>query len=870
MPRAKRQRVTTALKEAAGLAEGQSQLVVETVCPRLNRAFLERLMTYEEFHRLRWGDVAIADIFQEMLEKNNAKDAWCESELSRQCGGVPLRLIPADYSTLHRPVYSMPKVIRFAALCASDYVELDLVASHPRQLLAYAKEHALRHAVLQRAFGGRQAIKDFRESLRRDIKNGAKGIGGLEGLDGFDGSGGISGPVIVSRDDVKLGLNQLCYGSSLRDWQRRLRLEELPRELRELKEEVAGVVDHVSRNSPKEVWEACLARERPKLAALSVMCQTRERVDLDKAVALLPPHATVLGYLNDSVLCAPFDDVRGYVELLETQHGILIEEKPLPRSPAEYETFLQNRLGREIDKTEVSRRRLENVRARANAMRWLFDKDRDVCPHVSFVVGMEDELPVNFNISTGKTEYYDESQGHWVRDMAQGAITGKPISDLLKRTYFRTGMRYEQDARGKLRLAPCKLATHCNLFENSSFLSCIANVAVHHRGPHKPLDADAEHLLVFRDKVCFDFCRGAAVRGPPHPSMEVLIAHIPESPEKDELRKILAPLRELSMRDRNTQAMPHNWQLYGKWREALRLVGLLQRVEDALVGDNGLPLPDGTNNISEDLEVAVKTEGMKHECFRKCFLEPFNYNIHEAVQSIKIFTNSWNTKSYKRTEVVTIFDIGEGSTGKGTLKHLADTYGGLRTKSCAGYSATITAQALQQKTAVSEAPSEQLANFEGARVVFLDEAPSGEDARAMHMKVIHMIMSGNFITAARKFASESVFLFLGTLYLVCNGYWKSDQPLGGPDERRITGQEYCVKFVNKSEEELKPGELVKDGKIKANIAKYCPELSFWILAYFYIKQAGEEADVTLPRPPSAVAFRNHVVRTRRNNCKPVN
>ena len=62
--------------------------------------------------------------------------------------------------------------------------------------------------------------------------------------------------------------------------------------------------------------------------------------------------------------------------------------------------------------------------------------------------------------------------------------------------------------------------TACNPFENSSFLSCIANVAVHHRGPHKPLDADAdaEHLRVFRDKVCFDFCHGAAVRGPKHPT----------------------------------------------------------------------------------------------------------------------------------------------------------------------------------------------------------------------------------------------------------------------------------------------------------------------------------------------------------------
>jgi hypothetical protein len=829
MPRAKRQRVVVEEEAHA----------IETVCPRVNRAFLEELMTYEEFHQTQWwGDICFAEIFNEILQNDKMKDRWCESDFATRCG-VALRLIPANFSALHRPTYSMPKLIRFAALCGTEYLELDLVASHPRQILKYAREHQLPHAALARAFGGREAIRSFRSQIAEDMA--------------------IRYPEASpwSSEDIKVALNQICYGGSLREWAAQKHIVGgLPPALTGIKDEVAHVIEHVARNADgRRIWEACLSRERPKLAALSVMCQMRERADLDACVAMLPPQATVMGYLNDSVLCAPFDDVGHYIESMEAREGILIESKWIPSTAEEYEAYFVKRTGHEINKTYVSGRRLETVRARSNAMRWLLNQGSDVCPHVSFVLGMESELPVTFNVSTGKTEYYDEAEGHWVRDMAPGALTGKPISDLLKKTYFRVGMQYEQDGRGKMRLAPRRLTAHCqNLFENTSFMSCITTVAVHHRGPHKALDSGAAHLLVFKDRVCFDFAMKA-----PHPSMEKLIRHIPETPEKQHLRELLKPLRELSMRDRNTQAMPHSWKLYHRWREGLVMVRLLQEVEEmALVDETGVPLADGTNNIGEALSSAIKAEATKHDCFRKCFLEPFNYNIHEAVQSIKMFANAWNTKSYKRTEVVTIFDIGEGSTGKGTLKHLADTYGGIRTKTGAGYSATITAQALQQKTSVSEAPSEQLANFEGARVVFLDEAPTGDDARAMHMKVIHMIMSGNFITAARKFASESVFLFLGTLYLVCNGYWKSDQPLGGPDERRITGQEYCVKFVNKPEAELLPCELVKDGSIKSNIASFCPELSFWVLAYFYIKQAGEEADVTLPRPPSAVAFRNHV------------
>jgi hypothetical protein len=42
---------------------------IETVFPRVNMAFLEELMTYEEFHQTQWwGDNCFAEIFKEMLQ----------------------------------------------------------------------------------------------------------------------------------------------------------------------------------------------------------------------------------------------------------------------------------------------------------------------------------------------------------------------------------------------------------------------------------------------------------------------------------------------------------------------------------------------------------------------------------------------------------------------------------------------------------------------------------------------------------------------------------------------------------------------------------------------------------------------------------
>ena len=96
-----------------------------------------------------------------MLKNPSDGDEWRESNLALACD-KKLRLIPANYSTVCRPVMSMPKLIRYAALMGQPHIEIDLTASHPRQILAYARRHGLAHAALQDAFGSRRAIVDFR------------------------------------------------------------------------------------------------------------------------------------------------------------------------------------------------------------------------------------------------------------------------------------------------------------------------------------------------------------------------------------------------------------------------------------------------------------------------------------------------------------------------------------------------------------------------------------------------------------------------------------------------------------------------------------------------------------------------------------
>jgi hypothetical protein len=196
--------VETDGSEVAAPAIPEPTLVVtETWAPKYNLAFMKKLMDLEDMRTVMWGDTPYADVFEAMAARQatHYKDRWVECRLATMCG-EKLRLVPQDWSLTDRPAYGMPKLIRYAALLGMDYLELDLVASHPRQILKYAIEHDIGHPTLLAAFGSRQAIGDFRANMTQQT--------GLQA------------------SDVKLATNMACYGSSLKDWMAEHGIDALP------------------------------------------------------------------------------------------------------------------------------------------------------------------------------------------------------------------------------------------------------------------------------------------------------------------------------------------------------------------------------------------------------------------------------------------------------------------------------------------------------------------------------------------------------------------------------------------------------------------------------------------------------------------
>ena len=92
--------------------------------------------------------------------------------------------------------------------------------------------------------------------------------------------------------------------------------------------------------------------------------------------------------------------------------------------------------------------------------------------------------------------------------------------------------------------------------------------------------------------------------------MEGYIQAIPESEDKDRLRRVYAPLRPLVMEDYNSHYAPHEFELYANWRDGLALMDLLQQLESELDGK-----PDGDIKLSEDLIRRLDEEGPKHPAF---------------------------------------------------------------------------------------------------------------------------------------------------------------------------------------------------------------------------------------------------------------
>jgi hypothetical protein len=160
--------------------------------------------------------------------------------------------------------------------------------------------------------------------------------------------------------------------------------------------------------------------------------------------------------------------------------------------------------------------------------------------------------------------------------------------------------------------------------------------------------------------------------------------------------------------------------------------------------------------------------------------------------------------------------------------------------------------------------TEEESNLENAKWAVVDDF-SVEESNPLWNKTIHRITGRGLITAHRKYAHVRSFQFHGQLVLTCNGFWKPAEPLANPDHRRLTAVIMKTQFVDgKTADQLAANERIKDPTIKDNPQRFRPELSFLVLAYHHIRQAWSlpsghpSGEVILPRPPSAVEYRERM------------
>ena len=96
---------------------------------------------------------------------------------------------------------------------------------------------------------------------------------------------------------TKVGIVEAAYQSNLTSMR-----SEWHNQLEALKEEVRNVIDHLWKTADDDTRLLLSDRDRPQLTLLSVMCQERERKELDQLAARLPSSVSVRGYLGDAIL----------------------------------------------------------------------------------------------------------------------------------------------------------------------------------------------------------------------------------------------------------------------------------------------------------------------------------------------------------------------------------------------------------------------------------------------------------------------------------------------------------------------------------------------------------------------------------------
>ncbi|CAJ1443076.1 unnamed protein product, partial [Effrenium voratum] len=165
--------------------------------PRVNTAFVTDLLDMADTWRIRVGEMSLRFYLERGLASNKTvPEEYYECELANRLQ-VPMRLTGRGQRW---PLYSYPRLARYAFFTGAGLAELDFPASHGQQFLKYARRHNLSHRTLELAFGSAEAIYEFRRTA-------------CPGL-----------PATA----VKSACNLLAYGNGLADWRKAHRMAGIP------------------------------------------------------------------------------------------------------------------------------------------------------------------------------------------------------------------------------------------------------------------------------------------------------------------------------------------------------------------------------------------------------------------------------------------------------------------------------------------------------------------------------------------------------------------------------------------------------------------------------------------------------------------
>ena len=463
---------------------------------------------------------------------------------------VPMRLTGRGQRW---PLYSYPRLARYAFFTGTGLAKLDFPASHGQQFLKYARRHNLSHRTLELAFGSTEAIYEFRRTACAGLPATA----------------------------VKSACNLLAYGNGLADWRKANRMAGIPPALRALKDELTTARTHMVSQAPQSWKDAVRDRKHPELMLGSLMCQKGERADLD-ALGRMIPDVT----LGDSILVSPSPR-------LALRTG---PRRRHLRHPEDVSGRLGGVPGRDPRLRRASRRdahmtarqRRRNA-ARAYARRWLDLKEDEgregpmpPMPHPDFAVCVEGELPRQYNYASKELEFFNANAGVWMHTGGQAYCRGELLKDALCKVLCTP--RWGLDKDGKTRLLP----GDDPLFHTAPVLSSVGGMLDKVTPDLSLPDLDdsgnplMRRLVNFKGPYCLEFS------DPPHVTAA--------STDEELLNALAMCVRTTTTSDRASRLVPRSFEEY-RHPERLELARAVLEAMQALKDQEAVAAPDGPTPV---------------------------------------------------------------------------------------------------------------------------------------------------------------------------------------------------------------------------------------------------------------------------------